>query len=809
MASKFITGGGKNKSLMIRKNVVSSQHLKNKYNKDGEIKEQVFEVKTNRKPVEALSRPKQTSHEAREIELSPEGKIILPKEKKILVPVSSQKFKDSAKNFAQSLFSDKGIEKHLSQFKAGDLPLDQVPDDFDPQALISDESEFDMVKLLKKSIDPHTGLPLDVKIPEGDFKEAANYFDFCSNFMGKDSRFPFSRQMWVLLTLFAEICPKCSDPRWNSFYSVPVDYDARAIEEHLQLLRHGKCPKCKGTKSEFIKQGKLNSYLELNAEAGQRSGKSNGIAAPGAAYLTHKYLKYPKMSSICVGIQDSTPLTATFVGYRFADAFALAWEPITNIISESPWFQQYHQMLADEGKKIGVEFMRFKDVYLRYSHRNLELYPAGPNKRALRGRTRFLTLIDELGWFPLEDDNSDRERAGAEEVYTALDRSLLTVRQEVANLFKKGYNNFIPGIAINISSPSSQMDKIHRLAAENVGSKRCLALPTVPTWEINPLIPRDSEVIVDAYRKDPEAAERDYGANPPLNDKSFKDVSDLKEIFKLKNRAGIDTQNKEHNGKTYIAGEATNMVPMNPIMPAILSLDAGLTNNSFAITVMSFDRVSTDLLVHVALEIQPLAKTTLHYNRIYLKVILPIIDNFNVRYVFADRWNSAALLHRIEEERPEVQAIQHSVKYKDFILVRSLLQENKLLLPQLEMPYEQVRNVSDYPAYFKDSPAAHLMFQMSTVRDKANTVIKGGSYTDDIFRALVLGASRAYDPKIKDDLEKLGLRYSRVGGNIGAIAVGRSQGTPGVAVQNSISHVSQGLPKPSPMSGIVVRVSRY
>jgi hypothetical protein len=135
----------------------------------------------------------------------------------------------------------------------------------------------------------------------------------------------------------------------------------------------------------------------------------------------------------------------------------------------------YHAMLDDYGKRLGVEFYRFKDQYLRYEHKNIELYPAGPSKRALRGRTRFLTGLDELGWFPVGVENKDLERADADQVHKALDRSLLTVRQEVRTLYAKGFNSFIPGIAINISSPSDETDKICRLVEANRTSTRVLA----------------------------------------------------------------------------------------------------------------------------------------------------------------------------------------------------------------------------------------------------------------------------------------------------------------------------------------------
>jgi intein/homing endonuclease len=70
---------------------------------------------------------------------------------------------------------------------------------------------------------------------------------------------------------------------------------------------------------------------------------------------------------------------------------------------------EFHTMLTEYGAKYGTEFFRMKDIYLKYFHKNIELYPAGPSKRALRGRTRFLCLTgDSLvntnrGLIPIRD----------------------------------------------------------------------------------------------------------------------------------------------------------------------------------------------------------------------------------------------------------------------------------------------------------------------------------------------------------------------------------------------------------------------
>lgn len=729
----------------------------------------------------------QTAHRHTHSEPS---RIILPS-KKIIIP----KFNAKSRDYVDSLFSERGSTS---------LPWEAYPDDYDPLDVIAADGDFDLAKMMDKAVDSITGLPRDIRLPEGDFLEAKNYYDYCENFVGPDTKFPFSRQLWAALHLLAEFCPRCSHPKWRDIFNVHVDVDPQNIPNNVQLLHYGKCPKCKATKAELFATKELNLYVEAAWLWGQRSGKSI-LTASLTNYLLHKYLKYPKMSSICEGIQSSTILTGTFVGVRFADAVSTLWEPITKGVYDSPWFKEFHSMLDHYGTKLGVEFYRFKDQYLKYSHKNLEIYPAGPSKRALRGRTRFVSGLDELGWFPISGENRDLERADADEVHNALDRSLLTMRREVRTLYKKGFSNFLPGIAINISSPADETDKMCRLVEENRTSTRVLALQ-MATWEINPLYTKDNEEIADAYSKNPIDAERDYGAKPPMNARSFLDMSIAARGFTGTNNVHLVPFEKTINEKIRRAASIESWHAENPQPASLMSIDAGVVNNSFAITIQNISQIkvgeiiTTKIKVPVAVEIQTRPGTSLHFSKIYVEVIKPLIKYFNVRFLFADRWNSLALLDTAEEDFKSVGLVakQYSVKYPDFLLTRSYLEEGKLILPRLEMPFEDIRQIDSYPSYFEGKPAAHLLFQFGTVRDMGNTVIKGGPYTDDIFRALVLGVGRILNPKILEEILKMNANIVAPR-NVGAVTMGRSFG-----MSNSIQYQVSGPGGQSRKTGAVI-----
>ena len=201
--------------------------------------------------------------------------------------------------------------------------------------------DFDIVSLMNEAEDPDTGMIRDLKIDDRDLKSAKNYADYAFNIIGKDANPPWLIQLWTGLMLFSEVCPRCSDKRWLDLgyliENVPKGTPSSHLLDHIQVLDNGRCPKCKKFKQELIQEFGLRNYQALVNVLGQRSGKSSS-AASYSSYLTHRYLKFPKLSSMTNAMQKSTELTGTFVSLTFSKAEALLWTPYMNIIHESSWF---------------------------------------------------------------------------------------------------------------------------------------------------------------------------------------------------------------------------------------------------------------------------------------------------------------------------------------------------------------------------------------------------------------------------------------------------------------------------------------
>jgi len=425
----------------------------------------------------------------------------------------------------------------------------------------------------------------------------------------------------------------------------------------------------------------------------------------------------------------------------------------------------YFEMLDHYGNKYGVELYRKKDEYLKFFHKGLKFYPTNPKSQTLRGDTRILALIDELGLFPLptgnEDEDEKSDRANADEAHKSLSSSLTTVQSVHQQLLAKGIN-CPPALLMGVSSPISMKDKVMRLLAESrtVEGKKYILGVNLPTWQVNPYLERDSPIIAKAYMSNPEKAERDFGANPPRVSQTFiKPTQVPMTLFKVKATHAARYQ-YDMPGLLYAKLDKF----YSPKFPSVVTIDAGVVNNSFTLTGGHFDFDRQRTVVTTVLELMPHDGRRIDFNRTYENVILPVLKALNGVVLLADQWQSIDLLSRARSDMGTIPgspdkarclAKQHSPRRRDFDALVSMLESGTIELPFLaKEDYDHV--CSDYIEFstLNGQPVKHLFLQMLTVKDlgEGKSPTKGAGFTDDIFRALVL-LTKIHDEKVMQRLK--------------------------------------------------------
>lgn len=479
----------------------------------------------------------------------------------------------------------------------------------------------------------------------------------------------------------------------------------------------------------------------------ENSGKSV-VVAMLSTYMTHRVLKMQKPTRV-YGIGDNQILQGTFVALTQAQAKDTLWEPYFGYIVASPWFQRYHALIKRYESLYGVEVMKIRDTFVLYRHRNLIVFPAGPDKRTLRGRTRIFYAIDEIGWFD-NDATKNKIKTGAAEVSIALERSCLTVRSAEGKLVASGNDMCYTAYGFNVSSPSDFRDKICEIVRQAETSNKILGIHA-PTWKMNPNVTR--EMLDEEFRKNPIAAARDYGAQPPVSANPFVSTGTVDECMREIGRNEVvynQMTDRRSNGisvERTAYGVITKVKPVD--RPSVLAMDAGETNNSFALSVMSLvnDMPSVDVLV----EIMPSPGEPLNYTLIFDHIITPLIKARNVKIMLADRWNSTKLLQDALALGLVQIAKKYSLKYSDMWDVKNQMQGGTFSYPRsqfvksvVELLHDQ--DLTNYPACFANKPVEHFMYQLVTIQDSRNQVLKGVGLTDDLWRATALATFGLNNP---------------------------------------------------------------
>jgi len=234
--------------------------------------------------------------------------------------------------------------------------------------------------------------------------------------------------------------------------------------------------------AEILEEFYKGPYNELVAICGMRSGKTR-LAAVISLYETFKLIQLGNPAehyNLAPGQAIFIINTATSKEQASDTVFAADKE----LVHHSPYFKSL------------IETGECKERYneLIFPDPNVIIRSAHANSSSLVGHTAKLVLFDELARF-----KDTKGNASGWNVYHSLSRSVKTFGNE--------------GLIVSISSPVTVDDVIMTLYEMSKHSEYMLGYQ-LPTWLVNPNITRES--LEPEFQKNPDMAQRDYGAEPSL-----------------------------------------------------------------------------------------------------------------------------------------------------------------------------------------------------------------------------------------------------------------------------------------------------
>jgi hypothetical protein len=579
-------------------------------------------------------------------------------------------------------------------------------------------------------------LPQDLKIDDRDLPRAKNFVEFCGpNFLNVT---PFAKQYEHAIKILAEYCPRCSNTQYLK--DIPIEDSVFNIQDNIVCLENGVCPKCSVTKSELFVKNELKVPVQVAGVAGQRSGKT-ALSRMIAVYGYHNLLKLPN-GAATYNVLPSEILYSQLIAITWIQSKELLYDVIYNYLTESPWFVDYNKLMDYYSNKYGEEISRIKDTFAVYRHKRLYIAPYGPDKRKLRGRTGYLSCIDELDWLISAGSSKDEEgkmKINGEEIYTSTENTFGTLVPEYYKQLTNGISDLPTPLLLTTSSPSSKKGIITRLYNESKQSTTIYGYRAA-TWEFNPNITRKS--LDSKFRVNYIKAMRDFGAVPPNSSTPY--ISKKKYIKNLfeKSRRNAFTTNQVAmimpNESERTCAKVKFNIPKSSINHC-LSIDPGYSGNSFAITTGYYSEELNKPVFDGFCEIIPFdSSIPISFNNVYQEVLCPIVEHMNVKLVVSDRWQNISLLSELQAAF-DVYVVTYSPKYKIFEDFKTMTEIDGCVMPNIECKWDEIEKLAseEYPMGFYKKPMAHLVYQLLTVKDLGKDVTKGDDTTDDIFRSLI------------------------------------------------------------------------
>jgi hypothetical protein len=637
--------------------------------------------------------------------------------------------------------------------------------DIEAYRSIDDSDEFNpelLLDSLEHAITNDFDFRVGTQFDEREIPRYANFYDFTRRGLNVKA---FPRQLQVIMHAHGEICMFCSDHDWA--YGM-FDQDMQDIQRKVAFMRFGRCPKCKRTRLDMIKHNLWYFPNRIALLVGQRGGK-NMTLAMASLYQDHLFLTLEKDKQR-VSPYEYFNLMPTFVRQAFtgvtaAQAFDNIWDQIVSVRKNSPWYNQYFEFLKYHGQRLGQELYKVSDTFVSYHHKRMGVTIKTPDKRKLRGATRYFCGIDEICWFNSSMTEAQEKKVGdVKEVWVSLNNSLRTLRNSADQLMRAGVYDVPNSFTMDISSPFDINDILSQHLMEAKVNKRIVA-GHYATWEFNPNYTQES--LAEEFIKDAEIAWRDFGAIPPLANSPW--MGDAKAVIECVRQTPDPTYvtYRVQTGRNETFNDVTTWLELDRVnfnnAAHVIAIDNGLSNNAFGCSVASLEP-GNKCRIDVSFMLKPPAGAKINLDKMYTEFIEPLVKRSNCVAVIYDHWNSIQNVQNLRDQKYDAR--QYTLTAKDFEAIKASFFSQTMSYPFTEYPLNSLLTRSsevDLVQTAQDKPHFSLVLQTLTVREiGGGKVVKPKYGDDDVFRTAALCHRFVMDPEIQIALMRGGMNASSV-----------------------------------------------
>lgn len=347
----------------------------------------------------------------------------------------------------------------------------------------------------------------------------------------------------------------------KAFYGIPLDDTKQVLSFHpivqQSSFKLGDTLPCLtevGMMNELVNAGKctwkgLKEYRELVLVVGMKGGKSAlaGVLECIEEYSLYKHDDFREH----FGLPKGKQVVILSVAANEDQAKKTIFAEVDALIKNSPYYQRR------QAPSSNATAFNFED-------QNVILQSGHSNSNALVGPLTKAVLLDELDRFA----NKEGGKSSGMHMYNSISRSVAPFKMS--------------GKIISISSPMSTAGPIIKLFNMSKNEPTMLGF-WLATWELNPNLPLEGEVMQADLRKCPEDFWRDFGAQPAHSlEKYYRDRAKIDAVFKRGKERGLKNPIREN-------GTFEDWFKGNPLFNYHLHMDPSVKNDHFGIAMSHRD----------------------------------------------------------------------------------------------------------------------------------------------------------------------------------------------------------------------------
>ena len=387
----------------------------------------------------------------------------------------------------------------------------------------------------------------------------------------------------------------------------------------------------------------LRMWNELVLTLGMRASKTTTVGLI-EMYEAYNLLRLSSPQEV-YGLLPRQEIFLTNVAGSQTQSQDTIFAKIEEFLPNSKWFQKYIAYLKDAGNNIeGNPFYRAIDIEYAFRDKNITMRSMNSNSASQVGKTSKLVAFDELARMK----TTEGALAGGA-VYSSLSKATQTFGRH--------------GVKISSSSPWIEGDQMWEL--NNLKGKiKHFLVYNLPTWMFNPRITRAD--LDNEFTKNPEDAERDFGAVWP---KSAQDAVDMKElvdaVIKPWRRPLMTWYQyiDERHDPDGMVRKYVKIIPDRWPEPEkavlrVLHGDPGKSDDSYAICIQHLEmkRGADGQIVPIVVndltlewKPDPKIKSIVDYNNVG-EIIYKLSQTYNLINVSFDQWQSEATIQWLRQK---------------------------------------------------------------------------------------------------------------------------------------------------------------